>query len=155
MVHDEPQRDDPYQVLGVRSGASMQDIVRAYRRAALAAHPDAQPADPGAAGRFRTLSEAYALLSDPGRRAAYDRGRARRNDPSPEAPSPRSAPWPAPQPAPRPAWPGSQPALWAGPVHIEPSPGRADVRQRPQPGDLAGRGDVLRWYLHQIWGWPS
>ncbi|MBO0809173.1 MAG: J domain-containing protein, partial [Actinobacteria bacterium] len=64
---------DPYAVLGVPADASRQDIVRAYRRAAQLAHPDTQPQDPQAAARFGALSDAYQTLSDPGRRADYDR----------------------------------------------------------------------------------
>jgi curved DNA-binding protein CbpA len=55
MEHPAPGRShhDPYQVLGVDTGASRQDIARAYRRAIQRAHPDAQPADPQAAARFQ------------------------------------------------------------------------------------------------------
>src|SRR5204862_4626385 len=67
------RRLNPYRVLGVDTGASRQDIARAYRRAVHGAHPDAQPADPRAVARFRELTDAYDLLSDSARRAAYDR----------------------------------------------------------------------------------
>ncbi|HZP72889.1 MAG TPA: DnaJ domain-containing protein [Gaiellaceae bacterium] len=61
---------DPYSILGVPRQASGEEIVRAYRRAARASHPDRGS---GSAERFRAVSDAYDELRDPGRRAAYDR----------------------------------------------------------------------------------
>jgi DnaJ-like protein/nuclease-like protein len=61
---------DYYELLGVRRDASRQEIRSAYRGLAKAMHPDAG----GTAGTFRLLREAYETLSDPSRRAAYDRG---------------------------------------------------------------------------------
>lgn len=61
-----------YRRLDVARDASHHDIARAYRRMAMGAHPDAHPEDPDAAGRFRKITEAYEVLSDPGRRSAYD-----------------------------------------------------------------------------------
>src|SRR5579884_777472 len=63
-----------YRRLQVGPGATRHDIVRAYRRLALGVHPDAHPEDPEAARRFQELTEAYEVLADPARRAAYDRG---------------------------------------------------------------------------------
>jgi len=70
---------DHYQLLGVARGASREEVAQAWRRRARAEHPDARPGEAGneAAGRFRALAEAYRVLSDPGRRAAYDRALAR------------------------------------------------------------------------------
>jgi hypothetical protein len=141
---------DPYQVLGVAAGASRQDIARAYRRAAYAAHPDARPADPEAPARFRALADAYDLLSDAGRRADYDR----RHPPAqPSAPHPPARPRPAPAgpPGPRPA-----PPLRAGPVRIDPPPGMAEPWARPPswPDDEADVIALLGWHLHRAWGWP-
>jgi DnaJ-class molecular chaperone len=70
----------PYEVLGVTPGASPQAIVHAYRRLARSSHPDARPDDPAAAVRFRTLADAYEVLGDPVRRAAYDRARNREGE---------------------------------------------------------------------------
>jgi curved DNA-binding protein CbpA len=67
------QDDDPYLLLGVHRQAAASDIGRAYRRAARATHPDGRPGDPSAPSRFRAVTAAYETLSDPGRRAAYDR----------------------------------------------------------------------------------
>ena len=66
---------DHYQLLGVARGASREEIAQAWRRRARAEHPDRRPGEAGdeAAGRFRALAEAYRVLSDPVRRAAYDR----------------------------------------------------------------------------------
>ena len=62
---------DPYIVLGVSRQASGEEIARAYRRAARESHPDSGSA--GSADRFRAVSDAYDMLRDPPRRAAYDR----------------------------------------------------------------------------------
>jgi curved DNA-binding protein CbpA len=64
-----------YRRLEVGRGASHDEIVRAYRRLALGAHPDAHPEDPEASLRFRELTEAYEVLGDPVRRNAYDGNR--------------------------------------------------------------------------------
>ena len=66
---------DHYQLLGVSRGASREEITQAWRRRARAEHPDRRPREAGgvAADRFRALASAYHVLSDPARRAAYDR----------------------------------------------------------------------------------
>jgi molecular chaperone DnaJ len=63
---------DYYDVLSVPRGASKAAIKQRYRALALELHPDRNP-DPGAAERFKEVSEAYAVLSDDAKRAAYDR----------------------------------------------------------------------------------
>ena len=70
---------DHYQLLGVARGASREEIAQAWRRRARDEHPDSRPGEAGdeTAGRFRALAEAYRVLSDPGRRAAYDRALGR------------------------------------------------------------------------------
>jgi molecular chaperone DnaJ len=67
---------DLYEVLGVRRSATTADVRRAYQKLARLLHPDLNPGDPQAAERFRDVSSAFAVLSDPQRRAAYDRGEA-------------------------------------------------------------------------------
>ena len=62
---------DFYQVLGVPRNASQDDIQRAYRKLARAHHPDINK-DPGAEDRFKDVSEAYSVLSDPATRRRYD-----------------------------------------------------------------------------------
>lgn len=64
---------DYYDVLGVGRDADDQDLKRAFRRLALRYHPDKNPQDRSAEDRFKELNEAYAVLSDEGKRAAYDR----------------------------------------------------------------------------------
>lgn len=66
------QLQDHYAVLGVPPEAPVDEIKRAYRRLALASHPDRHPGDVEAEERFRTISTAYAVLSDPAQRARYD-----------------------------------------------------------------------------------
>lgn len=56
---------DLYQVLGVPREASREEIVLAWRRRAREEHPDARPADAGAAARFGALAEAWQVLGDP------------------------------------------------------------------------------------------
>src|SRR6476661_3914095 len=63
---------DYYEVLGVARGASEDDIRRAYRRLARQYHPDVNRAD-GAEAHFKEINEAYEVLSDVGKRSAYDR----------------------------------------------------------------------------------
>ncbi len=66
--------EDPYQVLGVGRDASQADIKRAFHKLAKLWHPDLKPGDAAAEARFKSISAANELLSDPERRAAFDRG---------------------------------------------------------------------------------
>jgi DnaJ-class molecular chaperone len=66
--------ETPYQVLGVKPGANADDIRKAYRKLAKQFHPDLNPGKPEAEARFKSISAAYDLLSDPDKRARYDRG---------------------------------------------------------------------------------
>src|SRR3954447_13300186 len=62
---------DFYEILGVARDASADDIQRAYRKLARQYHPDVNK-DPGAEDRFKEVSEAYDVLSDPETRRRYD-----------------------------------------------------------------------------------
>jgi len=64
---------DYYEVLGVARHAAESDLKSAYRKLALQHHPDRNPGDKSAEERFKEAAEAYAVLSDPQKRAAYDR----------------------------------------------------------------------------------
>ena len=64
---------DPYEILGVSRDADADAIKKAYRKLARQLHPDVNP-DPATQERFKDVSRAYEVLSDSGKRAAYDRG---------------------------------------------------------------------------------
>jgi curved DNA-binding protein len=66
---------DYYRTLSLGQDASEDDVRRAYRRLALQWHPDRNAGDPGAAERFKEISEAYAVLVDSVKRREYDRAR--------------------------------------------------------------------------------
>lgn len=87
---------DPYQVLGVARTASADEIRKAFRASAKECHPDLYPDDPDRADRFKLLSWAHALLTDPVERRRHDDGqRARprqrpRPEPAVDAAAPRA-----------------------------------------------------------------
>ncbi len=146
---------NPYEVLGIGTGATGADITRAYRRLARAVHPDSRPGDPAAAAEFQAVSDAYGLLSDPARRAAYDhqhRAQPPGHRASPGAPA-AAGPvlWPFPPAAVpgRTAGPVRGAALRAGPVRIEPTgpAGPADCGGLESPGSLAVRAWLAYWLL--------
>ena len=111
------REQDHYHLLGIRSDATPTQIRSAYRRAARAHHPDLNPGDTDAADRFKRVQEAYEVLSDPNRRAAYDR--------------------PAPSPSP-PTWTGgSYNAAWGAgpPPSATRRPGTANRAPPPEVGE--------------------
>jgi curved DNA-binding protein CbpA len=110
----EPTRDH-YQLLGVARDASREEIAQAWRRRARDEHPDARHGDVGAPARFRALAEAWRVLGDPGRRAAYDRGLDPVQPPARVRVTVRHSP----------AAPAAVagPPLVAGPVRVEGGPG--------------------------------
>ncbi|MBS1581964.1 MAG: molecular chaperone DnaJ [Bacteroidetes bacterium] len=64
---------DPYEVLGVARNASAEDIKKAYRKLAIKYHPDKNPGDKPAEEKFKEAASAYEILSDPDKKARYDR----------------------------------------------------------------------------------
>ena len=64
---------DYYEVLGVSRDADQREIKKAYRKAAVQHHPDKNPDDPSAEEKFKELGQAYEVLGDEDKRAAYDR----------------------------------------------------------------------------------
>ena len=63
---------DYYEVLGINRDSSEDEIKKAYRRLAMKYHPDRNPDSPKAEEHFKEAKEAYEILSDPRKRAAYD-----------------------------------------------------------------------------------
>jgi len=154
----EPARD-LYQLLGVARDASREEIALAWRRRARDEHPDARHGDAGAPARFRALAEAWQVLGDPGRRAAYDRGLDPGRSPGrvritvrhlSTAPGPGAADSTAP-----PAGVGGLP-LAAGPVRVEGGPGPV-----LRPGDrdeedlrMVLLAEMVLRYRRRGWGRP-
>ncbi|HEX8186194.1 MAG TPA: molecular chaperone DnaJ [Blastocatellia bacterium] len=68
-----PSNNDYYKVLGVPRSAKADDIKKAYRRLARRHHPDVNPGDKESEERFKQISEAFEVLSDPKKRDIYDR----------------------------------------------------------------------------------
>jgi molecular chaperone DnaJ len=64
---------DYYDILGVARNADEKELKSAFRKLAKQCHPDASPSDSGAERKFKEINEAYDVLKDPQKRAAYDR----------------------------------------------------------------------------------
>src|SRR5258708_16631506 len=93
----------PYEVLGVKPDATAEEIRKAYRKLAKELHPDLNPGKPAAEARFKAVTAANDILSDPEKRARYDRGALDETGagrprysyrPPAEAPQPRNHPPP-------------------------------------------------------------
>src|ERR1700736_5148107 len=65
---------DPYEVLGVKKGATAAEVKSAFRKLAKKSHPDANKNDPKATARFSELNSAYEILGDEAKRKQFDRG---------------------------------------------------------------------------------
>ena len=65
-------KEDYYDLLGISKGASAAEIKKAYRKQAIKYHPDKNPGDQEAEGKFKKAAEAYEILSDPQKKAQYD-----------------------------------------------------------------------------------
>jgi molecular chaperone DnaJ len=66
-------KQDYYTILGVERGAGAEEMKKAYRKLAMQYHPDRNPGNPKAEAKFKELNEAYDVLKDDQKRAAYDR----------------------------------------------------------------------------------
>jgi curved DNA-binding protein CbpA len=155
---------DPYQLLGVARGASGEEITRAWRRRAAAEHPDHRPRDAAAPARFRALTEAYQVLGDPARRAAYDRSlgnQPRAGAAAAEGPaaglSARSQRGPGVPVTVRRAGRVPEPPLRAGPVWVEippPVPAAGPRTAEDYAVRLAALAELAARYLADDGGWP-
>ena len=67
------EKRDYYEVLGVERNATEEEIKKAYRKKAIQYHPDKNPGDKEAEEKFKEAAEAYDVLSNPDKRARYDR----------------------------------------------------------------------------------
>ena len=67
------EKRDYYEVLGLKKGASDDEIKRAFRKMAMKYHPDKNPGDKAAEEKFKEVNEAYSVLSDPDKMSKYDR----------------------------------------------------------------------------------
>ncbi len=121
---------DLYQLLGVPRVAARVVMAQAWRRRARAEHPDSRPRDDAAPGRFRALAEAWPVLGDPARRAAYDRALAHDQQPAARVPV-RRPPGPGGLDGMTPLVRVPGPPLRAGPVRVE----------GPRPAPPAGGWD--------------
>ena len=163
MPSDPSNGDRMYRRLDVAAEASPEQIGRAYRRLAHGLHPDTHPDDPDAAIRFREITEAYEILSDPARRARYDRNR--QPPPSSDLRQPHAAANTNPIAVTHihaPGHPGSQPTfiglgpfrtgtapLIAGPVHVaSPSDTHGAAPSPPSGTELAQLVDAV------LTAWP-
>ena len=67
---------DYYKILDVSDSANQEDIKKSYRKLALELHPDHNPNDPASENKFKEITEAYGVLSDPTKKQEYDRFRS-------------------------------------------------------------------------------
>lgn len=67
------EKRDYYEVLGLKKGASEDEIKKAFRKMAMKYHPDRNPGDKEAEEKFKEVNEAYSVLSDPDKKSKYDR----------------------------------------------------------------------------------
>jgi molecular chaperone DnaJ len=149
-----------YRLLGVSPEASGGEITQAWRRRALAEHPDRRAHNSAAPARFRALAEAYRVLGDPAQRAAYDwslrdHGAVMPEGPSAEAPAGPSRRGSGVPVTVRPAGRVAEPPLRVGPVWVGvPSTSEASRTAEDELVRLAALAELAVRHLAGDWGWP-
>ncbi len=150
-------KKDYYEILGVKKSASAEDIRKAFRKLARKYHPDVNPGDKSAEEKFKTLSEANDVLSDPKKRKIYDQvgfysdnidpataeayARGGGQADSPEAR--REGAFPAAVQGRR--WPGRSRLISAA------STFRIWSTARAEAGEAGGGGRIPRHFLRNLW----
>ncbi len=86
MLNPKSREPPLYETLGLKPGASPEEVRAAYRKLAKQTHPDANPEDPGSEELFKKVADAYRILSNPASRSHYDRAAGFRS-PEPNATS--------------------------------------------------------------------
>ncbi|WP_019946328.1 J domain-containing protein [Hymenobacter aerophilus] len=129
-----------YTTLGLTSSASEADIRRAYRQLVWITHPDRTP-DPAAHARYLAVNDAYEVLSNPARRAAYDAALEWRATARPKPVTPPVAQRPGAQPRGRPPHSARQPP--PNRPHGRTTPRTASFDLRPYAHLIRGSGRVL------------
>lgn len=156
MVSEPGSEERMYRCLAVGPEASAEEIRSAYRRLAHEMHPDAKPEDPDATRHFQEITEAYRILNNPERRAAYDHQRSRRVRLTGERPSHYVSPGisgtldqagiDVPTVIAAQVFPIGSAPLAAGPVHVVTARGPSDPRMSHPDGER-------RLLIEAIWSW--
>ncbi|SHE95859.1 J domain-containing protein [Streptoalloteichus hindustanus] len=129
MIGEPVDGRDPYEVLGVPTTASQQEIAHAYRSLVRQHHPDSGDADTAGGTSLGEVVAAYAVLRDPARRAQHDQQRSAQSGGAVDVGQ----------------FSISEPPLRAGPVRRHDSAPPARFREVGEPPPLVDLADLFRW----------